>query len=101
MKKLFLLFIAIIGFAVMSNNASAQTKPTTEKSAAKTEQTKSTSGNAMNKDKSVASDKSDSKINEGKTTSDKKNEKTGCGSKAKCSEKCSGHEKAASKSCKH
>ena len=101
MKKVFLLFVAIIGFAVLSNNLSAQTKPTTGKSVVKTEQTKPTSGNAVDKNKSVACDKHDSKMKDSKASSEKKNDKTGCDGKAKCSGTCAGHEKAATKSCKH
>ena len=72
MKKVFLLFVAIIGFAVLSNNLSAQTKPTTGKSVVKTEQTKPTSGNAVDKNKSVACDKHDSKMKDSKASSEKK-----------------------------
>jgi len=51
MKKVILLFAAIVCFALISNNLSAQNNTTNDKTVVKTEQSVATPGNFVDKDK--------------------------------------------------
>jgi len=66
MKKVFLLFVAIIGFAAISNNLLAQTNTKAEKAVVTTEQSVTTPGNFLDKDKNGVCDKYESKSKTGK-----------------------------------
>ncbi len=66
MKKTILLFVAVVGFALMSNNLSAQTKATTEKAVVKTEQTVATPGKFVDKNKDGICDNHQAKVKNGK-----------------------------------
>ncbi|NVN95646.1 MAG: hypothetical protein HXX18_10235 [Bacteroidetes bacterium] len=81
MKKVFLLFVAIIGFAAISSNVSAQTIKTTEKATVKTEKTVATPGNFVDKDKNGICDKHE--VKGGKGCCDKQAGKANCDGKGK------------------
>ena len=105
MKKVVLLFVAVVGFVAISNNVSAQTKTTTEKATVKTEQAVTAPSNFVDKDKNGICDKHEAKAKNGKAHCDKKDGKANCDGKGKanCEGKCEGkkcgHEKGNAKGC--
>ncbi|MCX6232351.1 MAG: hypothetical protein NTZ33_12505 [Bacteroidetes bacterium] len=67
MKKLILVTVAIMGFLFYTTNVSAQTKPATEKTVAKTEQTATTQGKFVDKNNNGVCDKHEGKGEKCKT----------------------------------
>ncbi len=107
MKKVILLFVAVVGFAVISNNVSAQSKGTTEKATVKTEQTTTTAVNFVDKDKNGICDKHEAKVKDGKACCNKQARKANCNGTGKANANCDGtgkgkfcgNEKATAKGC--
>ncbi len=66
MKKLILLFVAVVGFTLMSSTITAQTNTNTEKAVVKTEQTAVTPGNFVDKNKNNICDNFEAKVKSGK-----------------------------------
>ncbi len=97
MKKIFLLFVAVVCFALMSNNVSAQTKSTSEKAVVKTEQTASTSNCFVDKNKNGICDKHEAK--NGKTCNVKCDGKQKTCETNKGTAKACGTEKGTAKAC--
>jgi hypothetical protein len=99
MKKVILVFVAVLSFALISNNLQAQTKPATVKAVVKTEQTKTTSGNFTDKDKNGVCDKHE--VKGGKANCDMHGSKDGskCATKCKADAKTCGSDKGTAKAC--
>jgi len=91
MKKVILLFVVVVSFALTSNNVLAQTKSTTGKAVVKTEQKATTPCSFVDKDKNGICDKHEAKVKDGKTCTAK------CDGKGQG--KCCPKEKAGTKGC--
>ena len=98
-KKVILLFVLVVSFALMSNNVSAQTKTTTTKAVVKTEQTASTPCSFVDKNKNGICDKHEAKDGKACTAKCEGKDKGKCTGKEKACAKACGTDKGTAKAC--
>ncbi|MFZ4413715.1 MAG: hypothetical protein ACOYOV_11565 [Bacteroidales bacterium] len=99
MKKVILLFVAVVSFALISNNLSAQTKTASEKAVVKTEQKASTPSTFVDKNKNGVCDKHEVKGGKANCEMNKGKGSASCSGKCKGESKSCGTEKTAAKAC--